>query len=73
MPTAKKSKGKAEFTRCPHCHLRFGSEESLGAHVNEHIAKVRAQLISPEHRKLLDPTAHHAMLKERLRKGGHGR
>lgn len=45
----------------------------MGAHVQDHIAKVREQLISPEHRKLLDPRAHHAMLKERLRKAGHGR
>jgi hypothetical protein len=73
MAPAKKTKAKAkEFTRCPHCSKRYGSEETLAAHVNEHRAKVRNQLLSPEHQAVLHPAVHHAMLKVLLKKAGHG-
>ena len=72
---AAKKKAKAnQFERCPHCPKRFGSEETLTAHVIDHRREYRDKMLAPEHKALVDPQAHHAMLKDILRrKGGHGR
>lgn len=67
----KSTSAKPEFTRCPHCHLRYGSETSLQAHVNDHRAKYINDLIKPEHQAVLDPRRHAEELKAHLkRKGG---
>jgi hypothetical protein len=68
----KATKKKSEFTRCPHCHLRYGSEQSLQNHVGEHRAKYVSEMFKPEHLAVLDPRAHHAELKAILKRGGHG-
>lgn len=67
-------KAKPEFTRCPHCPQRYGSEASLQAHVGDHRAQFLKDTVKPEHRALLDPRRHADALKEHLkRRGGHGR
>lgn len=63
---------KAEFTRCPHCTQRYGSEQSLMAHVADHRAKYLDAMVAPEHKAVLDPRAHHQELKRILKRGGHG-
>lgn len=69
-PAKKKPK---DFTRCPHCPQRYGSEQTLAAHVEEHRRKARNDLLSPEHQAVLHPLNHHAMLTGILKKAGHGR
>lgn len=64
---------KAEWTRCPHCTQRYGSEASLQAHVADHRVKYLDTMLAPEHKAVLDPRAHHAELKGILKRGGHGR
>lgn len=70
MAAAKKAKG--EFTRCPHCTQRYGSEESLARHVTDHRIKHLKASVKPEHLAVLDPRAHHQELKDILKRGGHG-
>jgi len=61
-----------EFTRCPHCYQRYGSEQSLTAHVNDHRAQYIAASIHPDHLAVLDPRSHHDELRRILKRGGHG-
>jgi hypothetical protein len=72
MAAAKKAKPKNEFTRCPHCTKRFGSEHTLAAHVTDHrIQHIKAS-VHPDHLAVLHPLAHHEELKSILKRGGHG-
>ena len=66
------AKAKVEFTRCPHCYQRYGSENSLAVHVADHRAKHLQATVSPEHLAVLHPQAHHDELKRILKRGGHG-
>lgn len=72
VAVAAKKKTKSEFTRCPHCPQRYGSEETLTAHVHKHRREHRAKLIPPEHHATLHPANHTAMLKSILKRAGHG-
>lgn len=66
------AEAKKFWERCPHCHLRYGSEEALTAHVIDHRVKYMQEMVKPEHRAVLDPRAHHDELKRILKRGGHG-
>lgn len=66
------TKAKGEFTRCPHCPQRYGSEQTLAAHVADHKAKHVSAMLAPEHKAVLHPAVHHATLKGILKKAGHG-
>lgn len=70
MTTAKSK--KPFFERCamdPTCTKRFGSEESLARHHNDHLAEAREWLLQdlpPEHRQAVSLPANVDMLKKRL-------
>lgn len=64
MPSA----SKPEFIRCPHCPKRYGSEQTLAAHVADHRAQYFQAMVAPEHREVLHPQRHAERLRQVIKR-----